>query len=700
LNNYFSLQQQQAVEDLDEDEEEIPDEWKEEGFVKTCIPMTSPESETWIDDVQDRNIVSNFDVQDRNDVSNFDVQERNDIWNDVIEEEEDVVDASIMETPFNPDYGKESRSTLVENLMESLSQELKIEDQLLESFQLDDDSSLADFEEQEKLSIVEVDQRELTVSAMSDSSLNSVGKQLNQISDLSDSNVDSGANHLTEIADLSFLSDPDVDSEVKQMTKIPDISYLSDPIIESDVKQMIEIPDESIGNNSSILMDSLMPIESIPKASLESISVSSQLISFRAGSESLMIEDSLDPRPQFTIEHLHSDDFVSMNEKGLNNNNNLLSIDENQMKFNAEQTNFLSSTRLSPFEPSQEESIEASLASFIRKEKELEKGESASSCSEIMDAETLSSLDSNLNEIIPESSLEITDEMVVIRQEETKEHSIHLDKSDVMNVKEVSDTISSESLSLPNDESKIRIDNLKPSTESKNRHQESMKEEEHFESGKDRDIESPKMIELDAIKTTRELDLVPKLYPEEVTSIKLAENQLSGKSTLSEPALDIKQPVSHPSRTPTRNESMQESISPPTNGNSKQNHLDKLQDSIELVHEEENSAQTRTRSCSPNSSSIPVRDMAKIFESSFPAKSSKQTSNKSSLSSSSWKSMPNLSRSQPKQDTPPIKKTSKGPAISSAIPVEEKEACTLVPIKERKKMFEAMAMKEKQMRQL
>jgi len=62
--------------------------------------------------------------------------------------------------------------------------------------------------------------------------------------------------------------------------------------------------------------------------------------------------------------------------------------------------------------------------------------------------------------------------------------------------------------------------------------------------------------------------------------------------------------------------------------------------------------------------------------------------------------MPNLSRSQPKQDPPPIKKTSKGPVISSAIPVEEKEVCTLVPIKERKKMFEAMAMKEKQMRQL
>jgi hypothetical protein len=61
--------------------------------------------------------------------------------------------------------------------------------------------------------------------------------------------------------------------------------------------------------------------------------------------------------------------------------------------------------------------------------------------------------------------------------------------------------------------------------------------------------------------------------------------------------------------------------------------------------------------------------------------------------------MPNLSRSQPQQD-PPIKKTSKGPVISSAIPVEEKEVCTLVPIKERKKMFEAMAMKEKQMRQL
>ena len=104
--------------------------------------------------------------------------------------------------------------------------------------------------------------------------------------------------------------------------------------------------------------------------------------------------------------------------------------------------------------------------------------------------------------------------------------------------------------------------------------------------------------------------------------------------------------------------------------------------------------QDRARSCSPNSSSIPVRDIAKMFE---------PTTGKLK-SASVWKSMPNLNKSFTSQDTrgldpraacsrvtPPV-------TIASKIPVDEEEACTKVPIRERKRIFEEFVPKEKKTR--
>ena len=123
--------------------------------------------------------------------------------------------------------------------------------------------------------------------------------------------------------------------------------------------------------------------------------------------------------------------------------------------------------------------------------------------------------------------------------------------------------------------------------------------------------------------------------------------------------------------------------------------------SSELSQESQRKAretsEPRERSCSPNSSAIPVRDMAKIFESSFPLKP-KSKNPKSSLISSSWKSMPNLLHS-PFEKKEPHKVTSQvaiSPPISAskissaAIPQEEQEVCTLVPMKERKRIFEEL----------
>ena len=121
----------------------------------------------------------------------------------------------------------------------------------------------------------------------------------------------------------------------------------------------------------------------------------------------------------------------------------------------------------------------------------------------------------------------------------------------------------------------------------------------------------------------------------------------------------------------------------------------KLTDSIQLVRAPENP--DRARSCSPNSSSIPVKDIAKLFEP-LPTSSLK--------SSTIWKSLPNLSK-------PPVKATASCPpngqparnrnvrVVSSAIPAadgQEVMVCTIVPIKERKRIFEGLAESENKQR--
>ena len=650
-----------------DDDDDIPDEWKEENFVHVvnnrAVGGQFVETDTWTDDVISRDP----------DVA---------LWNDVIVEE-DSVDASIVES--RPDQSPEN-----------CSGERNIE-LMLHSF------------------------------------------------DPGDAGLDSFDGEL-----------PGEPTQAGNGTSIQSVPLF--PVIS---KRLVLVQEESL-DSSNLFMDSLMPH---PVAgSVGSGSSSSQLInlSFEPGNESI-IEDSLDPRPHFNLDHL--------DKQGWINPGDVSSLED---ELSLQNGNKLKITPAEPEHPNEvvhDDEAEESLASFIRKEKEFEKEE--------MD---LSSSTGSLENEVDEEADEVQDldqdpqPDIITEQEQDRDAGEELKPEAVVEQEPEPDQETeldpvpdhpAETEQEPKLESEPEQDEIpepqqeqilvevveqshSPKLELEVEHQLEADQPHHCgdnlepeHPGHEERIQDPVQVaeivtQLQPESAQDELSdessspssscsslvqqnhstlddqtraLNPKRYyfPDETEPFLEPKNAAIGPDLIPEATSGSIAPISHETspvvdQQPSRNISSpvetRPTTQPATEGpatarvTSPRPEPAKLTDSIQLVRAPENP--DRARSCSPNSSSIPVRDIAKLFE--------KPSTTSTSLKSAAiWKSMPDLSK-------PPVKATTSCPpngqpdrirnvrVVSSAIPANEQEVCTIVPIKERKRLFEGLAESENRRR--